>query len=87
MGISAGHPRGAGHDWEVHHAGLERMDITDGHKNEIEHQIYETFRETGGRHVILSPGCVIRYPLDPDMLSFVRKAKEEIETKLLGTSD
>ena len=26
-------------------AGLERMDITDGHKNEIEHQIYETLRE------------------------------------------
>lgn len=68
-------------------AGLERMDITDGHKNEIEHQIYETLRETGGRHVILSPGCVIRYPLDPDMLSFVRKAKGEIETKLLGTND
>ena len=68
-------------------AGLERMDITDGHKNEIEHQIYETLRETGGRHVILSPGCVIRYPLDPDILSFVRKAKEEIETKLLGTGD
>ena len=68
-------------------AGLERMDITVGHKNEIEHQIYETLRETGGRHVILSPGCVIRYPLDPEMLSFVRKAKEEIEERLLGNRD
>lgn len=63
-------------------AGLERMDITDHHKNEIEYQIYETLRQTGGRKVILSPGCVIRYPLDEEMLSFVRKAKEEIEQKM-----
>lgn len=63
-------------------AGLERMDITEHHKNEIEYQIYETLKETGGRKVILSPGCVIRYPLDVEMLSFVRKAKEEIERKM-----
>lgn len=65
-------------------AGLERMDITDHHKNEIEYQIYETLRQTGGRKVILSPGCVIRYPLDEEMLLFVRKAKEEIEGKMFG---
>lgn len=65
-------------------AGLERMDITDHHKNEIEYQIYETLRQTGGRKVILSPGCVIRYPLDEEMLLFVRKAKEEIEEKMAG---
>lgn len=65
-------------------AGLERMDITEHHKNEIEYQIYETLKETGGRKVILSPGCVIRYPLDEEMLSFVRKAKEEIERKMFG---
>ena len=63
-------------------AGLERMDITEHHKNEIEYQIYETLKETKGRKVILSPGCVIRYPLDVEMLSFVRKAKEEIERKI-----
>ena len=64
-------------------AGLERMDITEKHKNEIEYQIFETLRQTGGKKLILSPGCVIRYPLDPDMLSFVRKAKEEIEKQLM----
>lgn len=63
--------------------GLERMDITEGHKNQIEYQIYRTLKETEGRKVILSPGCVIRYPLDREMLSFVRKAKEEIEGRLL----
>lgn len=35
-------------------AGLERMDITEGHKNEIERQIYETLRQTGGRRIIVS---------------------------------
>ena len=59
------------------------MDITEGHKNQIEYQIYRTLKETEGRKVILSPGCVIRYPLDREMLSFVRKAKEEIEGRLL----
>lgn len=63
-------------------AGLERMDITAHHKNEIQHQIYETLRQTQGRKVILSPGCVIRYPLDQDMLTFVRRSKEEIESAL-----
>lgn len=64
-------------------AGLERMDITGGRKNEIEYRIYETLRQTGGRKVILSPGCVIRYPLNEEILAFVRKAKNEIEEKLL----
>lgn len=65
-------------------AGLERMDITEGKKNEIEYRIYETLKQTGGRHLILSPGCVIRYPLDEEMLTFVRKAKNEIEEKLFA---
>lgn len=60
-------------------AGLERMDITEGHKNEIERQIYETIKHTKGRSLILAPGCVIRYPLDKEMLSFVHRAKDEIE--------
>lgn len=64
-------------------AGLERMDITGGRKNEIEYRIYKTLRQTGGRKIILSPGCVIRYPLNEEILVFVRKAKNEIEEKLL----
>ena len=30
----------------------------------------------GGRKIILSPGCVIRYPLNEEILAFVRKAKK-----------
>lgn len=63
-------------------SGLERMDITAKDKNKIEYEIYETLEQTQGRSVILSPGCVIRYPLDEEILSFVRKAKDEIEKSI-----
>ncbi len=59
--------------------GLQRMDITDHHKNEIQHQIYECFKLLGGRKLILTPGCVIRYPLDSAMLAFIKEAKEFAE--------
>lgn len=60
--------------------GLNRTDITKQDHNSIRHQIFECFRLMHGRNMILTPGCVIRYPLDPDTLSFIRKAKDEIET-------
>jgi uroporphyrinogen decarboxylase len=62
--------------------GLKRMDITNAHKNELYHQIYESMRVLGGRHLILTPGCVVRYPLDKDMLLFIKKAKVEVESAL-----
>lgn len=62
--------------------GIDRRHITAGRKNEIERDIYETIRQTGGKHLILSPGCVIRYPLDPATLAFVRRAKEDIENSM-----
>ncbi len=33
-------------------------------------------------HRILTPGCVMRYPLDTEMLSFVKKAKDDVEAAL-----
>ena len=62
--------------------GLERMDITNGRKNELIHQIYAALTCMGGRHHILTPGCVMRYPLDTEMLSFVKKAKDDVEAAL-----
>lgn len=62
--------------------GLERMDITNAHKNELYHQIYESILALGGRHLILTPGCVVRYPLNKEMLSFVKKTKDEVESSL-----
>ncbi len=63
--------------------GIERMDITKHHKNAIRNEIYESIRQTGGKHLILAPGCVIRYPLDEEMLAYVKKVKVEIEKALL----
>lgn len=60
--------------------GLSRTDITQGNRGAIQNQIYECFKLLGGRHQILTPGCVIRYPLDDEMLSFIGKTRNEIES-------
>lgn len=62
--------------------GLERMDITNKDRNAVQHQIFESLRQLKGRHQILTPGCVIRYPLDREMLEFVRSTKEFIESRM-----
>ena len=59
--------------------GLNRADITAGNRNAICHQIYESFKLMGGMHQILTPGCVIRYPLDDEMLSFIGQTRNEVE--------
>ena len=59
--------------------GIERMDITNHKKNALRHEIYETIKATNGRHLILTPGCVIRYPLDEEMMAYVKQVKEETE--------
>ena len=59
--------------------GLQRMDITNNNKNEVQHQIFECLRMLGGRNLILTPGCVIRHPLDNEMLAFVKRTKDYVE--------
>lgn len=63
--------------------GIERMDITNHKKNQLRSEIFSTIKATGGRRLILTPGCVIRYPLDDEMLSFVKTLKEETERVFL----
>lgn len=62
--------------------GIKRMDITNGNKNEIHNQIYNAIRLLERRKHILTPGCVIRYPLDDEILSFIKEVKIDIENKL-----
>lgn len=62
--------------------GLKRTDITQCDRNAIQHQIYECYRLLGGRNHILTPGCVIRYPLDNEMLAYVKQAKDFVEQKM-----
>ena len=60
--------------------GLNRSDITRKNKDRIQNQIYRCYKSMGGMHQILTPGCVIRYPLDEEMLSYIRKTIDEVET-------
>lgn len=62
--------------------GLSRTDITNCDRNAIQNQIFECYRTLEGRRHILTPGCVIRYPLNDSMLAYVKQAKEFIESKL-----
>lgn len=62
--------------------GLNRTDITQCNRNAIRHQIYECCKLLRGRGQILTPGCVIRYPLDEDMLRFIKTTKDEMEAKM-----
>lgn len=64
--------------------GIERMDITNHNKNALRNEIFNTIKATGGRHLILTPGCVIRYPLDDKMLAYIKTLKEETEQVLLS---
>lgn len=63
--------------------GLERKDITRRDKNAVRNQIYNGFKQLEGKKHILTPGCVIRYPLDERMLQFVRQEKETLEQKFI----
>lgn len=62
--------------------GLKRSDITECNRNAIQHQIYESFKQLGGRNQILTPGCVIRYPLDNNMLAYIKQEKDFVESRL-----
>ena len=59
-------------------AGLVRGDITSRNFEAIRHQISQCWNTLHGHKHILSPGCVIRYPLNAEALHFVDKAIKEI---------
>lgn len=63
--------------------GIKRMDITNCNKNEVRNQIYKSIKILNRKNHILTPGCVIRYPLNENMLKFVKKSKDEIESSLI----
>lgn len=62
--------------------GLKRTDITNGNRNAISNQIYNSIKLLGKKRHILTPGCVIRYPLDEEMLAYIKRAKRGIEKQL-----
>lgn len=48
--------------------GLQRTNITNGSIEEIIKEIQEVSKVTGGNRIILTPGCVIRYPVEETVL-------------------
>lgn len=63
--------------------GLNRVDVKENHKNEIHNQIYRMVRQTGGKRLLVTPGCVVRLPLNEEALSYVRSTLRDVEAKLL----
>lgn len=63
--------------------GIKRMDITNHNKNELQNQVYKCIKALKGRRHILTPGCVIRYPVDEEMLKYVKQMKCNIEDALI----
>ena len=82
LGVSALGRRGARADGQMpdgrhephgHHArGEKRRDGAD----------FPVLLADGRKDIILTPGCVIRYPLDKAMLHFIRTMKDEVEASL-----
>ncbi|MBQ3295785.1 MAG: hypothetical protein IJH00_04845 [Erysipelotrichaceae bacterium] len=59
--------------------GLDRRDITERNFDRIRFQIEECLRVFEKRKHILAPGCVIRYPLDPEALSYIKETADELQ--------
>ncbi|MBQ6335393.1 MAG: hypothetical protein IJI46_10020 [Erysipelotrichaceae bacterium] len=59
--------------------GLDRRDITDRNFDKIEYQIKECLRVFDKKEHILAPGCVIRYPLDSEMLKFIKQTADRLQ--------
>ncbi len=59
--------------------GIKRMDITNCCKNEVRNQIYKSLKILKRKKHILTPGCVIRYPLNEEMLKYIKNIKEDLE--------
>ena len=59
------------------------MDITNCKKNEVRNQIYKCLKILKRKSLILTPGCVIRYPLNEEMLKYIKYIKEELEKEFI----
>lgn len=64
-------------------SGISRMDITNSNFNEISNQIYNTINITKGKGIIITPGCVIRHPINEKTLNYLRLEIKYWQEKLL----
>ena len=59
--------------------GLNRNDIKNGNRNKLHNQIYRMMKSTRGQRMILSPGCVVRLPLNTVALKYVKDTLRDME--------
>jgi uroporphyrinogen decarboxylase len=57
--------------------GVRRSMITSGDLPELAKDVSEMMRITGGRRLMLAPGCVIRAPYDQETLRYLRKTIDQ----------
>lgn len=60
--------------------GLSARHVSEGKKNEIDKEIYESVKTMGNRPFILAPGCAVA-PVRREIMDFLRREKEEIEKR------
>lgn len=65
-------------------AGLNGSSAVRGRRNEIERDIYSALQQTGGRGIILSPGCALPETPAEEDISFLKRSMKEIERKMAG---
>lgn len=58
--------------------GLQRFHITNNLRTELAAEVANMATLTGGRRLILAPGCVIRAPFNWDTLSFIKETIENV---------
>lgn len=63
-------------------SGISRKDVTNSNFNSISNQIYKTIKLSNRRNVIITPGCVIRYPVEEDTLYHIKNELEFWERNL-----
>jgi len=63
--------------------GIKRYNITNMDRGALHEDIRKSIEESQKIGHILTPGCVIRYPIDEETLTYVKNTKKEIEKSLM----
>jgi uroporphyrinogen decarboxylase len=58
--------------------GIKRHDVTQGNIKALHQQIQRALQETEGKDHILTPGCVIRYPLQKEVLAYIQEIIQQL---------
>jgi uroporphyrinogen decarboxylase len=63
--------------------GIVRTDVTREDRAALARQIADAVKQSKKRRIILTPGCVVRHPLNHEVLDFIYETKISAETEFL----